>query len=75
MLFIAHEAFSYPFEAVPAAEEDQSADVFVEGENRPHRDKSPAEGYSQDKAAHYLHSPHHDDSDYDREIDVTGASE
>ena len=41
MLF--QEAFADPLEAVPAVDEDEAADVLVEGEDQPHCDKVPAE--------------------------------
>jgi hypothetical protein len=39
-----HKALSYPFEAVPAVEEDEASDVLVEGEDGPHGDETPSEG-------------------------------
>ena len=68
------EAFADPFEAVPAAEEDEAADVLVEGEDGPHRDESPAEGDAEDIASYDLYAPHHNDAYEDREIDVAGAA-
>ena len=38
------KSFSNPFEAVPAAEEDEASDVLVEGEDGPHGDETPSEG-------------------------------
>ena len=69
------EPLSDPFEAVPAAEEDEASDVFVEGEDRPHGYQAPAEGDAEDVASDDLNAPHDDDSDDNREIDVTCASE
>ena len=37
------EAFADPFEAVPAAEEDEAADILIKGEDCPHCYESPAE--------------------------------
>ena len=37
------KALADPFETVPAADEDEAADVFVEGEDEPHRHKTPAQ--------------------------------
>lgn len=39
-----HKSFTYPFEAVPAVEEDKASDVLVEGEDGPHGDETPSEG-------------------------------
>ena len=41
---VLHKTFAGPFEAVPAAQEDQAADVFVEGEDSPHGNETPSEG-------------------------------
>ena len=68
------EPLSDPSEAVPAAEEDEASDVFVEGEDRPHGYQAPAEGDAEDVASDDLNAPHDDDSDDNREIDVTCAS-
>ena len=38
------KSFSDPSEAVPAVEEDEAADVLVEGEDGPHGDETPSEG-------------------------------
>ena len=64
-----------PFEAVPAADEDEASDVLIEGEDCPHGDESPTESDSEDVASDHLYAPHHDDSDNYREIDVACASE
>ena len=69
-----HKALSYPFEAVPAAEEDEASDVLVEGEDGPHGDETPSEGDAEDVASDHLYAPHHDDSEDYREVDVTCAS-
>ena len=73
MLF--QEAFADPLEAVPAVDEDEAADVLVEGEDQPHCDKAPSECDTENIASDHLYAPHHDDSEDDREVDVTGASE
>ena len=73
MLF--KELLPNPFEAAPAVHEDKAADVFVESEDYPHCYESPAKCNTEDIAADYLYSPHHDDSQDDREIDVSGTSE
>ena len=75
LLFAVEEAFADPFEAVPAADEDEAADVLVEGEYGPHGDEAPSERDAEDVASHYLYSPHHDDAYDHREIDVAGTSE
>ena len=75
LLFAVEEAFADPFEAVPAADEDEAADVLVEGEYGPHGDEAPAEGDAQDVASDDLYAPHDDDSEDNREIDVSCASE
>ena len=69
------ESLADPFEAVPAVDEDEAADVFVEGEYCPHGDEAPAEGDAKDVAADNLYAPHDDDSEDHREIDVTCTSE
>ena len=73
MLF--QEALADPFEAVPAADEDEAADVFVEGEDEPHRHEAPAQRDAEKVTSDHLYAPHHDDSEDDREVDVTGTSE
>ena len=75
MYALFQEAFADPFEAVPAADEDKAADVLVEGEDGPHRYKSPAERNSEQVASYHLYAPHDYDSENHREIDVSGASE
>ena len=70
-----HKALSYPSEAVPAAEEDEAADVLVEGEDCPHGHETPAQADAEDVASDYLYSPHHYDADKYREIYVAGASQ
>lgn len=70
-----HKALSYPFEAVPAVEEDEASDVLVEGEDGPHGDETPSEGDAEDVASDHLYAPHHDDAEDYREVDVTCASE
>ena len=40
------ESFADPFQTVPAVHEDETTDVFVEGENHPHSYESPAESYT-----------------------------
>lgn len=69
------ESLADPLEAVPAVDEDESADVLVEGEYHPHRYKTPSEGNTEDVASYDLYAPHHDDAEDDREVDVSGASE
>ena len=69
------ETLSHPFETVPAADEDEAADVLVEGEDGPHCDESPSERNAEEIASDHLHAPHHDDTDDDREIDVAGAAQ
>ena len=70
-----HKSFSDPFEAVPAVDEDEAADVLVEGEDGPHGHETPAETYAEYIASDHLYAPHDDDSENYREVDVTGASE
>ena len=55
--------------------EDETTDVFVESEDHPHCYESPAKGTTEEIAADYLYTPHHDDSQDDREIDVSCTSE
>ena len=69
------ESLADPLETVPAADEDEAADVLVEGEYGPHGDEAPAEGDAQDVASYDLYAPHDDDSEDNREVDVTCASE
>ena len=69
------ETFADPFEAVPAAEEYEAADVLVEGEDEPHRYEAPAEGDSENVASDHLYAPHDDDAYDYREIDVSSTSE
>ena len=73
MLF--QEAFADPLEAVPAVDEDEAADVLVEGEDQPHCDKAPSECDTENIASDHLYAPHHDDSEDDREVDVSCTSE
>ena len=56
-------------------DEDEAADVFVEGEDGPHGHEAPAETDAEYIASDHLHAPHDYDSENDREIYVTGASE
>ena len=56
-------------------DEDETADVLVEGEDCPHGDEAPSEGDAEDVASDYLYTPHHDDAEDYREVDVTSASE
>ena len=69
------EPFPDPSEAVPAAEEDEAADVLVEGKYGPHGHETPAQADAEDIASDHLYSPHYDDSDEYREIYIPGASE
>ena len=69
------EPLSDPSEAVPSAEEDETADVLVESEDGPHCHETPAEADAEDIASDYLYSPHHYDADKYREIYVAGASQ
>ena len=69
------EAFTDPFEAVPAVDENVSSDVLVEGEDQPHCDKAPAEGDTEKIASDNLYAPHYDNSQDNREVDVSCAPE
>ena len=73
MLF--QEALADPFEAVPAADEDEAADVFIEGEDEPHRYEAPAQRDAEKVTSDHLYAPHDDDAKDYREIDVSCASE
>ena len=73
--WLTHKTSADPLEAVPAVDEDQAADVLVEGEDRPHRDEAPAKRDSEEVASDHLYRPHHDDAYDYREIDVAGASQ
>ena len=69
ILFVC-KAFTDPFEGVPAAQEDEAADVFVKSEYCPHGDDAPSEGDAEDVASDHLDAPHDHDSHENREVDV-----
>ena len=69
------ESFSHPLETVPTVDEDEAADVLVEGKDGPHGDETPTHANAEHIAADDLHRPHHDDAYVHGEIDVTGAAE
>ena len=69
-IILSRKTFTDPLEGVPAAQEDEAADVFVKGEDCPHGDDAPSEGDAEDVASDHLDAPHNHDSNENREVDV-----
>ena len=62
---IPDEAFVYPFHAIPAADENEAADILVQQEGYPHAADTPAEGKAEAADDEGVVADDIEDIDYD----------
>lgn len=68
---IPDEAFVYPFHAIPAADENEAADILVQQEGYPHAADTPAEGKAEKVSHTYSYTPLHHQPYVEGVVDIS----
>lgn len=66
-----YETFVYPFHAIPAADENEAADILVQQEGYPHAADTPAEGEAEKVSHTYSYTPLHHQPYVEGVVDIS----